>query len=138
MPNQYKHIGVDLAKSSFVADLPKGVTSFAQSPAGLLRFLSQLPARAWVVCEATGGYERALVHACHQAGVRVSVVNPKRVRQFAKSQGILAKTDRIDARLLSLFARKTEKLRASRAPRPAGAAHQADRRRDATRDRRRP
>lgn len=116
MPNQYKHIGVDLAKSSFVADLPKGVTSFAQSPAGLLRFLSQLPARAWVVCEATGGYERALARACHQAGVRVSVVNPRRVREFAKSQGILAKTDRIDTRLLSLFARKTEKLRASRAP----------------------
>jgi transposase len=49
------------------------------------------------------------------------VVNPKRVRQFAKSQGILAKTDRIDARLLSLYARKTDGLRPHRAPRQAEA-----------------
>jgi len=79
-------------------------------------FLEQLPERAWVVCEASGGYEKALVSACHKAGLRVSVANPRRVRAFALSQGILAKTDRIDAPLISLYARKTEALREHREP----------------------
>jgi transposase len=54
--NQPHRIGVDLAKSGFVADLPKDLASFAQIPAGLRDFLAQLPANVWVVCEATGGY----------------------------------------------------------------------------------
>jgi transposase len=114
--NTHKHIGVDIAKSNFVAALPKGAASFAQTPAGLRGFLAKLPANAWVVCEATGGYEEPLVQACHAAGVRVSVANPRRVRAFAQSQGILAKTDRIDAALIGLFASKTEELRPHRPP----------------------
>jgi transposase len=116
MQNPYQHIGVDLAKSNLVADLPAGTACFAQTPAGLRQLLDQLPANAWVVCEATGGYERALVRACHAHGVRVTIANPKRVRFFAKSQGILAKTDRIDARVITRFARHTETLRAHRLP----------------------
>lgn len=122
MQKPIQHIGVDLAKNELVAALPGGVASFANSPAGLPALFARLPENAWVVCEATGGYERPLVDACHARGVPVSVANPRRVRAFARSQGILAKTDRIDAPLIGRYARHTETLREHRAP---GAAEQA-------------
>ncbi len=56
-----------------------------------------------VVAEATGGLERPLVAACHGAGIAITIVNPCRVRDFAKSQG-KAKTDQIDAAMLAQFA----------------------------------
>lgn len=59
---------------------------------------------ALVVMEATGGYEAALACALQAAGLAVAVVNPKQARDFAKSMGKLAKTDRIDARMLAEFA----------------------------------
>lgn len=57
-----------------------------------------------MVMEATGGYEAALACALQAAGLAVAVVNPKQARDFAKSMGKLAKTDRIDARMLAEFA----------------------------------
>jgi transposase len=57
------------------------------------------------VMEASGGCERALHHALAGAGVPAAVVNPKRVRDFARSHGWLAKTDRVDARVLHEFGR---------------------------------
>jgi transposase len=57
-----------------------------------------------VVVEATGGYERGLVCALQQAGVVVARVNPRQARDFAKSMGVLAKTDQVDARVLRDFA----------------------------------
>lgn len=57
-----------------------------------------------VVVEATGGYERGLVCALQQAGIAVARVNPRQARDFAKSMGHLAKTDRVDARCLRDFA----------------------------------
>lgn len=56
-----------------------------------------------VVLEATGGYEAALACALQAAGLRVAVVNPRQARDFAKSMGWLAKTDRIDAVMLAEF-----------------------------------
>lgn len=57
-----------------------------------------------LVVEATGGYERGLVSALQGAGVAVARVNPRQARDFAKSMGVLAKTDRVDARILRDFA----------------------------------
>jgi transposase len=57
-----------------------------------------------VVIEATGGYERGLVCALQSAGITVARVNPRQARDFAKSMGVLAKTDKVDARLLRDFA----------------------------------
>lgn len=59
---------------------------------------------ALVVMEATGGYEAALACALQATGLPVAVVNPRQARDFAKSMGRLAKTDRIDARMLAEFA----------------------------------
>jgi transposase len=57
-----------------------------------------------VVIEATGGYERGLVTALQGAAITVARVNPRQARDFAKSMGVLAKTDRVDARVLRDFA----------------------------------
>jgi transposase len=57
-----------------------------------------------VVLEATGGYERGVVCALQGAGIAVARVNPRQARDFAKSMGVLAKTDRVDARTLRDFA----------------------------------
>ena len=56
-----------------------------------------------VICEPSGGYERALVQALVGAQLKISLVPANRVRQFARAKGILAKTDRIDAKLLCAF-----------------------------------
>lgn len=57
-----------------------------------------------VVIEASGGYERGLVCALQAANITVARVNPRQARDFAKSMGVLAKTDRVDARTLRDFA----------------------------------
>lgn len=57
-----------------------------------------------IVFEATGGYERRAAKALREAGFAVAVVNPTRVRRFAEAMGILAKTDKIDARVIAYFA----------------------------------
>jgi len=59
---------------------------------------------ALVVLEATGGLERPIVQALHDARLPVAVVNPRQVRDFAKALGRLAKTDRLDAQVLAQFA----------------------------------
>jgi transposase len=56
------------------------------------------------VLEATGGYESLVAGALAGQGIAVAVVNPRQVRDFAKATGVLAKTDRIDARVLARFA----------------------------------
>jgi transposase len=57
-----------------------------------------------VVIEATGKWHRQVHRSLIAAGIAVAVTDPFRVRAFAKAKGILAKTDRIDARVLALFA----------------------------------
>lgn len=58
-----------------------------------------------VICEASGGYEKKLVQACHQSNIPIHVAHANKIRAFAKSQGILAKTDKIDACVLSQYGR---------------------------------
>ena len=71
--------------------------------------------RRLIVVEATGGYERPLVKGLLDAGLPVVRVNPLHVRRFAQSRGILAKTDRLDARVLADFGRlNADRLRPMR------------------------
>ena len=65
---------------------------------------------AWVIFEATGGYDRTLGEALERAGARFSRVNPARARDFAPALGVTAKTDRVAARILGLVG---ERLRAA-------------------------
>jgi transposase len=75
--------------------------------AKLIARLKQLP-HPRVICEASGGYEKLLVAELLAEGIDVCVVQPARVRAFAHAEGLLAKTDRIDARLLRRYAQKVK------------------------------
>jgi transposase len=61
-----------------------------------------------IVVEATGGYQRSIVEALFHAGLPVAVVNPARVRQFARACGLLAKTDKLDAQVLAVFGQRVQ------------------------------
>ena len=74
----------------------------AKGHAQLLKRLRGHP-NAHVVCEATGGYEQAVVRALQSAGVPAGIVEAGRVRYFARAQGQRAKTDPIDAAVLSEY-----------------------------------
>jgi transposase len=76
-----------------------------ESHAELAALLGGLPGGSdvLVVMEASGGCERDLHHALVRAGVPAAIVNPRRVRDFARSNGWLAKTDRVDAKALQAF-----------------------------------
>ena len=79
------HSGLDIAKATLQLHLQNRQHVFANDAAGhrrLLQALRGVPG-AHVVCEATGGYERAVVAALHAAEVPVSVLNPAQVRHFA-------------------------------------------------------
>jgi transposase len=57
-----------------------------------------------IVCESSGGYENLLMSLCSDAGHKIWRVDPKRIKAFIASEGVKAKTDRIDARMIALFA----------------------------------
>lgn len=105
------YVGLDIAKDrlDYTVD---GIRCdhVAHTPSGheqLIARLRPLPAPR-VICEATGGYERAIVAALLLARIEVCVVNPGRVRAFAQAEGLLAKTDRLDAQLLRRFGQKVQ------------------------------
>jgi transposase len=100
-------IGIDVSKTQLdVAVGEAGETwSASNSEEGIARTVErcrQLNPRL-VIVESTGGLESHLVSALYLAKVPVALVNPGRVREFAKAAGLLAKTDKLDARLLVRF-----------------------------------
>jgi transposase len=104
------HIGIDVAKDELVVAVrPSGETWTVRNDEGGVRALCDaLSARTpvLIVLEATGGYELVCAAALAAAGLPVVVVNPRQVRDFARATGQLAKTDRIDAAVLALFAER--------------------------------
>jgi transposase len=105
-------VGIDIAKRTLgVHVLPERTSLKQQNDSKGRRQLREKlppPGECLIVVEATGGYERALVAELVEAAYQVAVVNPRQVRDFAKSCGILAKTDRIDAAVLARFAQVVE------------------------------
>jgi transposase len=93
------YVGVDIAKATLQVHLQGRQFSFPNNPTGHIQLCQRLRplGAAHVVCEATGGYERALVQACHQDQIPVSVLNPAHVRAAAQAQGKRAKSDPLDA-----------------------------------------
>ena len=100
-------IGADVSKTRLDIHGLGELASVANDRYGIRRLIGRLRRSRpqLIVVEATGGYERSLVHGLLDAGLPVVRVNPLRVRRFAQSRGILAKTDRIDARVLADFGR---------------------------------
>jgi transposase len=105
-------VGIDVSKAALdVALTPDAkVRRYHNTPAGRRSLATALTkaAPARIVLEATGGYEHPLLRTLIQAGLPAVRVNPRQVRDFAKATGVLAKTDAIDARVLSRFASAVE------------------------------
>jgi transposase len=101
-------VGIDVAKDTLdIAVRPTAETwTVGNDEAEITTLVTQLQTLAptLVVLEATGGFQGALTAALAAAGLPVVVVNPRQVRAFARAVGILAKTDRIDARVIAHFA----------------------------------
>lgn len=101
-------IGIDVSKAWLDVGLhPVGAAQrHANDEAGVARCIEALVALQprLIVVEATGGFETRFAVDARAAGLRVAVVNPRQVRDFAKATGVLAKTDRLDAAILARFA----------------------------------
>jgi len=110
-------IGIDVAKHSLDVCVLGQEQCFTipNDATGIRELLERLPptGSCLVVIEATGGYQHRVVGALVSAGHLVAVVNPRQVRDFARGLGILAKTDRLDARVIARFGQQAH-------PRPVG------------------
>jgi transposase len=97
--------GLDIAKASLQLHLAGQSHFLTNDPAGRRRMSQLLRAHptAHVVCEPTGGYEQPVLEALHAASLTVSLVEARRVRYFAKAKGLRAKTDPIDASVLTAY-----------------------------------
>jgi len=104
------YVGIDVSKATLdICLLPSGKTAvFDNDAAGIHRLVDLLTKQSPIarcLLEATGRYDRRCAADLMEAGFVVAVVNPRQARDFARSLGRLAKTDRIDARTLAEFAR---------------------------------
>jgi transposase len=104
------YIGIDVSKASLdVFVLPAGkYMQFKNDQSGWKKLIQKTTALtpSLLVMEATGGYEKPVAQALVKAALPVCVTNPRQIRDFAKSLGKLAKTDKVDAQVIALFAEK--------------------------------
>jgi transposase len=105
--NSQRNVGIDVGKNTLDIMILETDTYFQEpnSPDGIKRLMGRLGRYKLtrIIVEATGGYERHLVEACAERAMPVIVVQPMQVRQFARAQSLLAKTDKLDAKLIALF-----------------------------------
>lgn len=111
------YVGIDIAKDKLDVWVPGKHGVFTNDEDGhdkLVRFLQRFTLKV-IVMEATGGLETAVALALAEVEYPVAIVNPRQVRDYAKALGRLAKTDKIDAEVIALFAEAT-KLEAQELP----------------------
>lgn len=112
-------VGIDVSKKTL--DIAVGQSgdfhTIDNSPKAIRHFVSSLSQKdiAQVVVESTGGLELPVVRALSDASISVALINPARVRHFAKATGLYAKTDRLDAHILAEYG-KSVKLRSYSPP----------------------
>jgi transposase len=109
MSASQRSLGIDVSKHQLDVHLQPDNTAWtvANTDPGVRQLAEQIAALKpdRIVVESTGGYERPILYRLLGAQLPVAMVNPRPVRDFAKAMGLLAKTDRIDAKVLALFAR---------------------------------
>jgi len=113
------YIGIDIAKKDLeVSPFDKKAKSVPNTVKGVQSLITRLQKKGNTIicCEATGGYEQLLIAECLAAEQPIALVNARQVRDFAKSKGILVKTDKIDAAVLSAFGEQNKP--ASLTPKP--------------------
>jgi transposase len=102
-----RNVGIDIGKSNLDVCIYEADVYLQQpnTPEGIRQLLKQLSRYKLtrILVEATGGYERNLVEACAEKELPLIILQPLQVRQFAKAQGIIAKTDKLDSRLIAQF-----------------------------------
>jgi transposase len=106
MKQNVVYIGVDVAKEHLDVAWEKQSRRFKNDKRGraaLVAWIKQSARAVQLICEASGGYEQSLVEKLDQSEIKVSLVQANRVRQYARAAGILSKTDKVDARVLSSF-----------------------------------
>lgn len=111
------YVAIDVSKSTLQVQDDRRAFAVGNDPQGhckLLDYLKTCP-NPLIVFEATGGYERGLLQSLHNAGMPLAMVNPSRVRNFARSEGVRAKTDPIDGKMILAFA-QSKALRPMEAP----------------------
>ena len=105
-------VGIDVAKAKLDVHVHPLGTRFevSRDPRGLAELVTRLRAiaPALIVLEATGGLETVVVSALGTGGLPVVAVNPRQIRDFARALGRLAKTDRLDAEVIALFASRMQ------------------------------
>lgn len=102
-------VGIDVSKARLDVAAAGEYWSVTNDFEGICRCVDRLRSLplSLVVVESTGGLERGVIVGLSAAGIPVALVNPGRVREFAKSIGLLGKTDKIDAGLLVRFGEGT-------------------------------
>lgn len=129
------YAGVDVCKDWLDVHVhPLGESRRFANDAGGVAILKRLCRKhgvAKIVMEATGKYHRLAHRTLSAAGFSVAVVNPLRARLFAEANGTLAKTDRIDARMLALMAEKLDPRATEPAPEAVEELQELVRARDA-------
>lgn len=108
--NAYKfYVGIDVSKATLDVAITnnQSLLKFSNNEDGLKDLIKNFPPKksSLIILEATGGYEKLVANYLRQKKFNVAVVNAKRVRDFAKASGKLAKTDGIDARVIMMFGR---------------------------------
>jgi len=102
-----KHVGIDISKKFFdLHILEEGKDMhFEYTPEQIKQCVKLLLNNdvELIVMEATGGYELELACALQAAGLAIAIVNPRRIRDFAKAAGKMAKTDKLDAAIIALY-----------------------------------
>ena len=98
------YVGVDVSKAYLDVAWAEGSRRFANNKSRLSALRKWIQHSAvHLICEASGGYERGLLDAAEQNAIKLSLVQANRVRQYARAAGILAKSDKVDARVLCTF-----------------------------------
>ena len=106
-----KSIGIDVAKNSFVVAYPSldgfSIAEFSNNAKGIKKFIDTLDSKnSHCVLEATGNYSSLIVYLLCSVSIPVSLVNPKQIKHFAKMMLSVTKTDKGDAKLISMYGEK--------------------------------
>lgn len=100
------HVGIDISKATLDIFSEDKHKKLANTRAGINALIKYLPKDAYVIFEASGAYTKLLYKTLSDAGIRTCCANPLFVRRFAQGFGLLAKTDKIDAKVLALYGEK--------------------------------
>lgn len=101
-------VGIDISKSNLDVSINNKHKKFSNTVRGIEALIKLLPEGAYVIFESTGAYTKMLYKILCDHGIRVCCANPLYVRRFAQSYKMLAKTDKIDAKILALYGEKLE------------------------------